>query len=75
ICDANYGNETDNDYFSSFSLLPSVEKYIFRNFQQIQSHAFQNMTFLTNSLTTIHRATIKLLNSDDLSSSIIIPDN
>ncbi|CAF2597478.1 unnamed protein product [Rotaria sp. Silwood2] len=51
ICDANYGNQTDNDYFSSFSLLPSVEKYIFRNFQQIQSHAFQNMTFLTNNET------------------------
>ncbi|CAF2433975.1 unnamed protein product [Rotaria sp. Silwood2] len=75
ICDANYGNQTDNDYFSSFSLLPSVEKYIFRNFQQIQSHAFQNMTFLTNSLITIHLVNIKMINSDAFSSSIIIPDN
>ncbi|CAF0837879.1 unnamed protein product [Rotaria sordida] len=75
ICDANYGNQTENDYFSSFSLLPSVEKYIFRNFQQIQAHTFQNMTFLTNSLITIHLINITMINTDAFSSSLIIPNN
>ncbi|CAF3445501.1 unnamed protein product [Rotaria sp. Silwood1] len=75
ICDANYGNQTENDYFSLFSLLPSVEKYIFRNFQQIQTYTFQNMTFLTNSLITIHLINITIIESDVFSSNIIILNN
>ena len=73
ICDGNYGNQSDNNYFPPLSLLPSVKTYIFRNFKEIQAHAFENMTFLTNHSITICLFNITTIDSDAFSTTMIIP--
>jgi hypothetical protein len=75
ICDGNSGNQTDNNDFPMVSLLPSVEKYVFLNFKQIQERAFENMTFLTNNSITITLINVTTIESNAFSSSMIIPEN
>ena len=45
ICDTTFGNQNDSALFPVMSCFPPVKLYLFRNFQQIQPHAFQNITF------------------------------
>ncbi|CAF1352441.1 unnamed protein product [Rotaria magnacalcarata] len=74
ICDANYGNQTEHINFSLFTSLPSVDSYYFRNFNEIPAYAFQNLTFLSNHAITIHLINVKVIRSNALSTSMIIPD-
>lgn len=74
ICDAYSSNQTEYDFFSPLSQLPSVENYYFYNFKKVPSQAFQNVTFLNNHSITIHLINVKRIESYAFSTSIIIPD-
>ncbi|CAF3581004.1 unnamed protein product, partial [Rotaria sp. Silwood2] len=73
ICDSIFNSQNESDPYPIISCLPPVKTYLFRNFQQIPSYAFQNITFPENQSFLIKLINISMIDSEAFSNSIIIP--
>ncbi|CAF1408235.1 unnamed protein product [Adineta steineri] len=65
----------DTSLLPEISCFPSVNTYIFYNFEQLPSHLFSNIKFLQNQFYTIKLINISIINSDTFSNSIQLPEN
>ena len=75
VCDGISGNATENADLPALSSLPSVEMYIFRNFKQMQAHAFENVTFLSNRSIVIQLINVSTIHSNAFSTSLAMPND
>lgn len=74
-CDGMYGGRNDTDRFPTLSCYPPVKTYLFRNFLNIRSHAFRNISFPENQSFTIRLLNITTIDTDAFSYSLNIPTN
>jgi hypothetical protein len=74
-CDTRFGKHNESDIFPALSCFPPVNTYVFRNFQRIQSYAFENITFPENQSFAIKLINISTIDNDAFSSSLMMPDS
>jgi len=74
-CDTMFGRHNESHLSSILSCFPPANTYSFRNFQQIQSYTFQNLTLPENQSVVIQLVNISTINSDIFSKSINLPES
>ncbi|CAF1161088.1 unnamed protein product [Rotaria sordida] len=73
ICDSIFGSQNESSLSPIISCLPTAKIYLFRNFEQIPSHTFQNVTFPENQSFIIKLINISIIDTEAFSNSLIIP--
>ncbi|UJR22179.1 hypothetical protein I4U23_025243 [Adineta vaga] len=74
-CNRAFAEHNITVLFPDVSCFPPVNTYLFLNFQQIQWHTFENITFPENDIFKIKLINISIIETEAFSGSIHIPDS